>query len=410
MDPPVCGGQINTLASCNLILTGEEVSSTARQTLRTTGSMMRILTIVVLLVGFSSLGSGASIAAESKRLPEWDKALEDAKIEGKIVLAIPPATELRTALEPLLKQKFGMEAELVSAPGPKNASRIAAEKKAGVNYFDAIICGTGTAIGLAYDGMLEPIESFWILSEIKDPNQWWGGHVWEDNLKSKKFLYSFLADVSTHSTWYNTSLAKPQELRSFDDYLNPKWKGRIGFSDPRVPSSGQSIWSFMWEQRGEDFLRKLVEQDLFLTRDLRQLADALAKGKLALAFGLGRSQTEPFVKAGLPIKPAPVTKEGLPASNAFGVLGVIKDPPHVNATKVFVNWFLGREGQDWYSRIMQNGTRRLDVNTKWLKNLGISAAKDALTVQEYHRVRNHLEDKYTNVRVPAGKFAETILH
>ena len=371
--------------------------------------MMRILTIVVLLVGFSSLGSGAPIAAESKRLPEWDKALEDAKIEGKIVLAIPPATELRTALEPLLKQKFGIEAELVSAPGPKNASRIAAEKKAGVNYFDAIICGTGTAIGLAYDGMLEPIESFWILSEIKDPNQWWGGHVWEDNLKSKKFLYSFLADVSTHSTWYNTSLAKPQELRSFDDYLNPKWKGRIGFSDPRVPSSGQSIWSFMWEQRGEDFLRKLVEQDLFLTRDLRQLADALAKGKLALAFGLGRSQTEPFVKAGLPIKPAPVTKEGLPASNAFGVLGVIKDPPHINATKVFVNWFLGREGQDWYSRIMQNGTRRLDVNTKWLKDLGISAAKDALTVQEYHRVRNHLEDKYTNVRVPAGKFAETIL-
>src|SRR5882724_10206235 len=307
------------------------------------------------------------LAAEAKRPPEWDKTVEEAKKEGKIVLAIPPATELRTGLEPLLKQKFGLEAELVSAPGPKNASRIAAEKKAGVSYFDAIICGTGTATGLTHDGMLEPIESFWIL-----------------------------ADVSTHSTWYNTSLAKPQELRAFEDYLNPKWKGRIGFSDPRVPSSGQSIWPFMWELRGEEFLKKLVQQDLFLTRDLRQLADALAKGKVALAFGLGRSQTEPFIKAGLPIKPAPVTKEGLPASNSFGVLGIIKDPPHPNATKVFINWFLSREGQDWYGKIMQNGTRRLDVNTKWLKDLGISAAKDALTVQEYNRVRNHLEDKYTN--------------
>jgi iron(III) transport system substrate-binding protein len=349
------------------------------------------------------------LAAEVKRLPEWDKAIEEAKKEGKIVLAVPPATELRTALEPLLKQKFGLEAELISAPGPKNASRIAAEKKAGVNYFDAIICGTGTAAGLTHDGLLEPLESFWILPEVKDPKQWWGGHIWEDNVNTSKYLYSFLADVSTHSTWYNTQLAKPQELRSFEDYLNPKWKGRIGFSDPRVPSSGQSIWAFMWERRGEEFLKKLVEQDLFLTRDLRQLADALAKGKVALAFGLGRSQTEPFVKAGLPIKPAPVTKEGLPASNAFGVLGIIKDPPHPNATKVFVNWFLSREGQDWYGKIMQNGTRRLDVNTKWLKDSGISAAKDALTVQEYHRVRNHLEDKYTNVRVPAGKFAETIL-
>src|SRR5688572_14075322 len=163
----------------------------------------------------------ALFGAEARRPPEWDKTVEDAKKQGKIVLAIPPATELRTALEPLLKQKFGLEAELVSAPGPKNASRIAAEKKAGVNYFDAIICGTGTAAGLTHDGMLEAMESFWILPEVKDAKQWWGGHIWEDNLTTHKFLYSFLADVSTHSTWYNTSLAKPQELRAFDDYLNP---------------------------------------------------------------------------------------------------------------------------------------------------------------------------------------------
>ena len=72
-------------------------------------------------------------------------------------------------------------------------------------------------------------------------------------------------------------------------------------------------WSFIWEVKGEEFLRKLVQQDLFLTRDLRQLTDALAKGKVALAFGIGRSQAEPFVKAGLPIKPAPAPREGLPA-------------------------------------------------------------------------------------------------
>ena len=361
--------------------------------------------IIVTLACHSML-----LGAEARRPPEWDKTVEEAKKEGKIVLAIPPATELRTALEPLLKQKFGLDAELASAPGPKNASRIAAEKKAGVNYFDAIICGTGTGAGLTHDGMLEPIESFWILSEVKDPKQWWGGHVWEYNLSTNRFLYSFLADVSTHSVWYNTGLAKPQELRSIDDYLNPKWKGKMGFSDPRVPSSGQSIWSFIWEMKGEEFLKKLVGQELFITRDLRQLTDALAKGKVALAFGIGRSQAEPFVKAGLPIKPAPAPKEGLPASNSFGVLGIIKDPPHPNATRVFINWFLSREGQDWYGKIMQNGTRRLDVDTKWLKALGVDAAKDALSVQEYHRVRNHLEDKYTKVRMPAGKFAETILN
>lgn len=81
--------------------------------------------------------------------------------------------------------------------------------------------------GRGLDGLLEPLESFWILPEVKDPRLWWGGHIWEDNLRTNRFLYSFLADVSTHSVWYHTALAKPQELRSIDDYLNPKWKGKI---------------------------------------------------------------------------------------------------------------------------------------------------------------------------------------
>jgi ABC-type Fe3+ transport system substrate-binding protein len=371
----------------------------------------KLFELLVATVVAAAVGLGTVLAAETKaaRPAEWEKALEAARREAKIVIAIPPSVELRKELQAVLREKFALEAELVSAPGPRNASRIAAERKAGVSYFDALIVGTGTAVALAHDGMLEPIESFLILAEVKDPKQWWGGHIWEDNLSTHRFLYSFLADVSTHGIWYNSSLAKPEELQSFDDYLAPKWKGRIGFSDPRIPSSGQSIWSFMWDVKGEEFLKKLTQQDLFLTRDLRQLTDTLSKGKVAVAFGIGRSQAEPFVKAGLPIKPVPPPKEGLPASNSFGVLGIVKDPPHPNATKIFVNWFLSREGQDWYGRVMQNGTRRLDVDTKWLKEIGVAAAKDALTVQEYHKFRNHLEDKYTKVRVPAGKFAETIL-
>jgi ABC-type Fe3+ transport system substrate-binding protein len=386
-------------------------SITAQHTNPLFGDFMEkhLRALMFLAVVIVPLNIHLALAAEVHRSPEWDKTLEAAKKEGKIVLAIPPANELRREMETVLKAKFGLEAELVSAPGPRNASRIASERKAGVSYFDALIVGTGTAVGLAHDGMLEPIEPLLILGEVKDPKEWWGGHIWEDNLSTNRYLYSFLADVSTHSIWYNSSLAKPAELRSFDDYLSPKWKDKIGFSDPRVPSSGQSVWSFMWEVKGEGFLKKLVQQELFLTRDLRQLADVLAKGKVAIAFGIGRSQAEPFVKAGLPIKPAPAPKEGLPASNSFGVLGVVKDPPHPNATKIFINWFLSREGQDWYGRVMQNGSRRLDVDTKWLKELGVDAAKDSITVQEYHRVRNHLEDKYTKVRVPSGKFAETIL-
>ncbi len=116
--------------------------------------------LMVFIVAFlpAVLRGELAMAAGVQRSPEWDKTVEAAKKEGKIVIAIPPEAQLRREMEVVLKQKLGLETELMPNPGPKNASRIAAEKKAGVNYFDALIVGTGTAVGLARDGMLEPLE------------------------------------------------------------------------------------------------------------------------------------------------------------------------------------------------------------------------------------------------------------
>jgi len=351
------------------------------------------------------------LSAEEKGAPqaEWERIVEAAKREGRLVVAIPPSTELRKQMEPEFRRRFGLEVELLPAPGPRNASRIVSEQRAGVRYFDALIVGTGTAVSLAHEGMIEALSAYVVLAEVRETKKWWGGHIWDDNVSTKRFLYSFVAEVGTGGLWYNADLARAEDLRSFDDLLHPKWKGKIGFSDPRVPGSGQSIWSFMWEIHGEDYLRKLARQDLFLSRDLRQLADALAKGKLAVTIGVGRTQYDPFVNAGLPLRQAATPKEGLPASNGFGVVGVVKKPPHPNAAKLLVNWLLGKEGQEFYGRVMRHATRRLDVDTGWLMELGVRAAKDFLTVEEYHRVRNHLEDKYSRVRVPAAEFAEKIL-
>jgi hypothetical protein len=58
---------------------------------------------------------------------------------------------------------------------------------------------------------------------------------------------------------------------------------------------------------------------------------------------------------------------------------------------------------------MHQSTRRVDVDTKWLQEVGVRAAKDVMTVEEYHKVRNHLEDRYKKVRIPAAEFAEKVL-
>ena len=358
---------------------------------------------------FFFLGLVGSVLAQSDWKKEWESSLEGAKREGKIVVGIPARPELRKELEAVFKPKFGIDMELLTARGPQNASRIATEYKAGVKYFDIFIGGSGTFESLAHSGMVEPFEPYLILPEVKEPKNWWGGHIWEDNVSTNRFLYSFIADAGSGGLWYNTTLTKPEELRSLNELLNPKWKGKIGFLDPRTPGSGQSIWSFLWDIKGEDFLRKLVQQDLLISRDQRQIADALAKGKLAIALGVSFYTLEGFLKANLPVRELPTPKEGLPSSNGSGVIGIVKGPPHPHAARAFVNWFLGKEGQELYVKVMHQSTRRLDVDTRWLQEFGVKAAKDVLTVEEYHKVRNHLEDKYTQVRIPSAKFAEQIL-
>ncbi len=247
-----------------------------------------------------------------------------------------------------------------------------------------------------------------ILPEVKDPKNWWGGHIWEDNVSSKKHIYAFLCYTS-ETWWYNASQAEPSEIRSFDDLLNPKWKGRIGLLDPRNPGSGQNTWSFIWKTKGEEFLTRLAQQDLLINQNLRQLADGLAKAKLAFTLGLSHYTYEPFIKAGLPVKPVPRVREGAHANNGSGVVTVIKNPPHPNAAKIFVNWLLSKEGQELYGKAMTQGTRRLDVSTAWLKESGTQGCKDVMTVEDYLRLETHLESSVKKIRTPAIALATKLL-
>jgi ABC-type Fe3+ transport system substrate-binding protein len=357
-----------------------------------------------IVVGFFS--TDGALAAEPQE--EWKKIIEAAKKEGKIVAGGPPTAVLRQKYKETFEKKFGLELELLSAPGPQNAGRAAAEFKAGVRYFDVLHGGSGTLEPLMNENMLALFSDYMVLEEVKDPRQWWGGHMWEDNVKTNRFIYSFTADFST-PPFYNAELLKATDIASYDDLLNPKWKGKIGFFEPRIPSAGQGLWGFLMKIKGKEFLQKLAEQSLFISRDGKQLADGLAKGTLVIGLGLSQRFVDPYVAAGLPIKPLMSIKEGLGGSNGFGTVAVMKDAPHPNATKVYINWLLGKEGQDLYSRALTQGTRRLDVDTKWLAKFNTPAAKDVTTPEEFEKVRFYGEDIITEWREPGGEFARKIL-
>lgn len=363
---------------------------------------MPTATLVALLITLSAAAQTGKSWQEG-----WNKTLELGAKEGKVVVSIPASAELRKKSEEIFKKRFGIDAELFAGRGSAIIRRIADESKAGVRYFDLHMGGTQSMItGLVFEKIVEPVEPYMILPEVKEPKNWWGGHIYID--KAKRFVYAFQAYMSDNF-YYNEKLVNPKEVRSFDDLLNPNWKGKIGFLDPRTPGAGSSTWSYMWEVKGEDYLKKLARQDLLLMHDQRMLAESLVEGKIAITIGITYYSFQPFIKAGLQVRPFPTFKEGTYLSGGSGNLAIIKGLPHPNATKVFVNWLLSKEGQEVFGKAMGQATRRLDVDTKWLRKLGTTPAKDVFRPEDYYKYENQSEDKILNVRIPARKLADKLL-
>jgi len=370
---------------------------------------LKIVRWLGALAFFALLGAGGLHAGEAKPSPagEWERTVEAAKKEGKVVVSVPVSAELRKGIETVFKQRFGIEAELNVSRAASITGKIQQEAKSGVSYFDVHMGGGESMVtGLLSEGILAPLEPAMILKDIKEPSNWWGGHIWLDI--AKRYIYASQA-YQVELTWCNTDYVKPYEVRSLNDLLNPKWSGKIGYLDPRTPGAGSSMWSFLWKLKGEEYLKKLAGQKLFLSRDQRVLAESLARGKIALVMGLSYYSFIPFAKAGLPVKSVSTPRDEIYVSGGSGNLAIIKAAPHPNATKVFVNWFLGHEGQETYSRAMGQATRRLDVDTQWTKEFGVFAAKDSLTPDQYTKLENQSEEKILKTREASAELARKLL-
>ena len=69
---------------------------------------------------------------------------------------------------------------------------------------------------------------------------------------------------------------------------------------------------------------------------------------------------------------------------------------------------MGRRRRPRGGRAVGNATRRLDVDTKWMTQLGIEAAKDTMSVEEYLKRESFFEDRIPS-RQPAIDLANRLL-
>ncbi len=120
--------------------------------------------------------TGLAQTSKSGTQSEWERTVEAAKGEGKVVVSIPTSAELRKEFETGFQKKFSaIELELSVARAASNINKIAEEQKAGMRNIDLHIGGTTSIVtGLLATDLLEPILPSMLLPEVSDPKNWWG--------------------------------------------------------------------------------------------------------------------------------------------------------------------------------------------------------------------------------------------
>ncbi len=306
--------------------------------------------LIVLILGILVTFDYVPVATSAERpgwQAEWNKAVEAAKKEGKVMIYSVPSGDVIRSIANAFEKRYGIKVEWVNGRGEELTQRIQTEKIAGIKSVDVIIAGNATSLVVMKPrGMLGNIGSVLILPEVVNPQAWISGHV---PFYDKDQTGIAMIAAPQRYIVRNTAMVNDREITSYKDLLNPKWKGRITMNDPTVTGTCDAFMTMLafdvWGiNETKDFMRKLVKQEPAITRDRRLQAEWVARGKYALSIATNFENAIEFINLGSPIAFAKVKEGGKIGSGAAG-LSVPETPAHTNASKVFVNWLLSKEGQ-----------------------------------------------------------------
>ena len=303
---------------------------------------------------------------------QWNQWVEGAKKEGTLVFATTQG-DLRVPYAEAMEQKYGLQMEVIVGKGGTLSPKITAERRAGIYSYDIYVGNTTTmSTSLKPPGYFDPLDPVLILPESIDPKAWLGGKVPFFDSKDHQIVETLTSVVQFLAV--NTDLVKPGEIESYKDLLNPKWKGKIIMEDPTAAGqSAKGIRLLGDKIMGWDYLRDLAKQEPVALRDERMEFDWLIFGKAAMLIAPGPTTAVDMIKLGAPIKLLN-GKEGIWTTNS-GAAAIFNRAPNSNAAKVFVNWFMSRDGQLVSSKTRALPTMRLDVNQDFIERMWLPDPK-----------------------------------
>jgi ABC-type Fe3+ transport system substrate-binding protein len=282
----------------------------------------------------AGLALGAAFASSALA---QDRALIDAaKKEGAVTWYTTQIINqfARPAAE-AFEKKYGIKVDYVRADSNQVALRIVSESKAGrpiVDVFD----GTTVTPVLKKEGLVEK----WIPESAKR----FGPEYYD------KDGYWLATNLYVLTPGYNTSLVpKGQEPKTWNDLLDPKWKGKMAWNSSSSTSAGPGfiglVLAEMGQEKGMAYIQALSKQNIAgLKVAARQVLDQVIAGEYPIALEIFNNHAVISAQQGAPVNWIPMN----PSLAVLSVLSIIKNAPHPNAAKLLVEFLASEEGQKLY--------------------------------------------------------------
>ena len=284
----------------------------------------------------------------------WAKVVEAAKKEGSVSLYSWGLTgDLGVTISKAFKDKYGINVEMTTGTGAQLVPRIQAEYRAGQYVADIL---EGSPINAIFAKQQNLTQSFGELPQKASKDVW----VRDPFLDKEGHIVSFFYTI--HGAYINTNLLNPNDApKSWKALLEPKWKGKMVVPDPDSMPTANQLYVVLTRQLGftDDFFRDLAKQDLLIAPTHPEADAVLGRGQASINLASSLSTMAPMIVQGAPIVPIAMT-EGVPSPDG-SALNLMAKAPHPNASRLFADWLISKEGQEVHAKTRSVPSVRKDV-------------------------------------------------
>lgn len=306
-------------------------------------------TLLALLLSVTFAASAAAQTSDWQKT--WNETLAAAKKEGKVVIVGSPDPVMREQVIPKFTDRYGIKVEYIAGSSSQLAARVRTERSSDLYTVDVFMSGANTTLNTMMPAkMLDPMKPLLILPEVTEGKYWKRGAPWFVD-REGQYVLALFSTVDSF-LFINTDVVKDQ-LKSVQDLLDPKWKGKISTQDPRLSGTGSNTAGYFYRELGPDFVKKLyIDQKPIISNDRRQMTDWLARGTYPICLSCRADDMKDLIKDGFKLKEVyglPGIKERTIVGSPF-LLSIANKAPDPNAARIFVNWMATKEAVEIYAQ------------------------------------------------------------